>query len=120
MEYLSTLENEVKNKKLNRKDDDGLAAIHYAAKFNRYDVLVKLCENGAGKQKFSIGLHEMVAEYLSFHCHLPEPMAHAREGYSNLFVCQSVCLSVRALLTSFQVYNIMMNYRDLYAFCDIL
>ena len=49
MEYLSTLENEVKKKRLNRKDDNGLAAIHYAAKFNRYDILVKLCENGAGK-----------------------------------------------------------------------
>ena len=51
MKYLSTLGDEVKRMKLDRKDDDGLAAIHYAAKFNRYDILEKLCENGAGKQK---------------------------------------------------------------------
>ena len=34
--------------KLNKKDSFGYTPLHYAAKFNRYNVLVKLVEAGAG------------------------------------------------------------------------
>ena len=34
---------------LNKKDGDGYAPLHYAAKFNRHRILVKLIEAGAGK-----------------------------------------------------------------------
>lgn len=33
---------------LNKKDSFGYAPIHYATKFNRFKVLVKLVEAGAG------------------------------------------------------------------------
>lgn len=48
VDFLSTKKDEVKRRKLDEKDEHGMAAIHYAAKFNRYKILVKLCENGAG------------------------------------------------------------------------
>lgn len=35
--------------KLNKRDDFGYAPIHYAAKFNHYNILVKLVDAGAGK-----------------------------------------------------------------------
>ena len=34
---------------LNERDSFGYAPLHYAAKFNRYDILVMLVEAGAGK-----------------------------------------------------------------------
>ena len=46
--YLSTKSECVRNDTLNEKDEHGMAAIHYAAKFNHFVILVKLCENGAG------------------------------------------------------------------------
>ena len=33
---------------LNHKDEDGYAAIHYAAKFNRYRIMIQLVAAGAG------------------------------------------------------------------------
>ena len=50
IDFLSTKRNEVRKSKLDEKDEHGMAAIHYAAKFNRYKILLKLCKNGAGKQ----------------------------------------------------------------------
>ena len=50
IDFLSTKGGEVRRRKLDEMDEYGMAAIHYAAKFNRYKILLKLCENGAGKQ----------------------------------------------------------------------
>lgn len=49
IDFLSTKKDEVRRKKLDEKDEHGMAAIHYAAKFNRYKILVKLCDNRASK-----------------------------------------------------------------------
>lgn len=35
--------------KLNERDEHGMAAVHYAAKFNRLRILKKLYNSGAGK-----------------------------------------------------------------------
>ena len=48
IEFLLTKRAEQRRRKLDEKDEHGMAAIHYAAKFNRYITLVKLCKNGAG------------------------------------------------------------------------
>ena len=45
--FLSGEGGEMTNK-MNEKDEHGMAAIHYAAKFNRFQILVKLHKNGAG------------------------------------------------------------------------
>ena len=37
--------------KLNERDEHGMAAVHYAAKFNRLEILKKLHDNGAGNAK---------------------------------------------------------------------
>ena len=48
IQYLSSKEDEVLINKMNEKDEHGLAPIHYAAKFNRFKIVAKLHENGAG------------------------------------------------------------------------
>ena len=50
IDFLSSKKDEVRRRKLNEKDEHGMAAIHYAAKFNRCKILIKLYESGAGKQ----------------------------------------------------------------------
>ena len=51
VEFLSTKKDDVKKKILDKRDEYGMAAIHYAAKFNRYCILEKLCRIGAGKYR---------------------------------------------------------------------
>jgi ankyrin repeat protein len=44
--WISVLRDE---SQLNERDNFGYAPLHYAAKFNRYNILVMLVEAGAGK-----------------------------------------------------------------------
>ena len=39
------------HKKLNERDEHGMAPAHYAAKFNRFEILKQLHNSGAGKIK---------------------------------------------------------------------
>jgi ankyrin repeat protein len=60
--------------KLNKRDDDfGYAPIHYAVKFNNYNVLVKLVNAGAGKY---CG-HLITPHHLEMSCF---PVFHAKYG----------------------------------------
>ena len=51
IKFLSTIKDDEKKKILNERDEYGMAAIHYAAKFNRYSILAKICRIGAGKYR---------------------------------------------------------------------
>lgn len=41
---------------LNKKDSLGYAPLHYATKFNRYKILVKLVQAGAGGSKHEVAI----------------------------------------------------------------
>ena len=49
IEFLASQEDEEMLSTMNERDEHGMAAIHYAAKFNRFKILVRLHEHGAGK-----------------------------------------------------------------------
>ena len=48
IEFLSSKGNEEMVNTMNERDEHGMAAIHYAAKFNRFKILVRLHEHCAG------------------------------------------------------------------------
>ena len=48
IEFLSSKEDGEMLSTMNERDEHGMAPIHYAAKFNRFKILVKLHEHCAG------------------------------------------------------------------------
>ena len=46
--YLERLSDEEKEQVINARDPEGYTALHYAAKFNRFQIMVRLITHDAG------------------------------------------------------------------------